>query len=182
MSIVNLDGALTADEFDDLVEKFESNPDAAVTNANFEKLLVSLSEAYALVYADEVYAVDGEMPATIGACADELHDVRDVRLLLKKLTEQVERREGAVKEHIIQNLSSSDDTGAAGKRYRVQIKKDEKPRPDDWQQIYAWIKDNDRFDLLQKRLSDNAVMAVLENEDIPGMDKMWVPKVSLTKI
>ena len=126
----------------------------------------------------------GPMPQSIGRCADLLHDVRDLRLGMEKEVEEVKRREAEVREHIINNLSASADTGAAGLRYRAQIVKKEKRNIADWGVLTSWIRKNDRFDMLQKRLSDTAArdFAEVEGREIPGTEKILVPEVSITKI
>lgn len=121
-------------------------------------------------------------PATIGGCADLLHDVRALRLAMEKEVEAVKARESEVREYIIANLQKG-DTGAAGLRYRVQVKNKETPRTTDWAAVYAHIAQTGSFDLLQKRLSDRAVLdRVQQGEPVPGVEVIFVPDLSLTKI
>lgn len=129
------------------------------------------------------FEVGSPIPDSIGARGDMLHEVREVRLAMEKEAAAVKKRETEINDSIIRDLSKSDDTGAAGRFYRVQIKEKRVPKPEDWQQIHAYIRDNDRFDLLQKRVSDKAVMDMLEaGEEIPGMETALIPSVSLTKL
>lgn len=123
------------------------------------------------------------IPRTIGRCADDLADVRQLRLAMQKQVDAVAKRESELRDHIIDNLSVGDDTGAAGKKYRAQIKTDTKPTVTDWEDVYDYIVDNDRFDLLQKRLGDKAIAEIWdEGEQIPGVEKITVKSVSITKI
>lgn len=123
------------------------------------------------------------MPETIGACADMLHDVRELRLAMEKEVEAVKKREAEIKDHIIESLSAGADTGAAGQRYRVQIVTKTKPRLEDWAAFTQWVVANDRFDCVQRRLSDKAVMDMLEaGAALPGIERMHVKDVSITKI
>lgn len=127
--------------------------------------------------------VGGPLPKSIGRCADMLHDVKELRLAMEKEAEAVKARETEIQEYIINNLSSSDDSGAAGLRYRVQVKKEAKPQIADWAQLTLYIQKKGRFDLLQKRLGEKAVADLWEaGEAIPGVAKVNVPKLSLTKI
>jgi hypothetical protein len=124
-----------------------------------------------------------ELPESIGRCADLLHEVKQLRLDMDKEVEEVRRREREIEEHIISNLSAGEDTGAAGLQYRVQVKKKTKPKTNDWQALHAYIQQSGRFDLLQKRLSDKAVMDMLaEGEELPGVERIHIPQISLTKI
>jgi hypothetical protein len=128
-------------------------------------------------------AVGSPLPPSIGLCADLYSDVRALRLMMEKEVEAVKARENEIREHIISNLSKSDDTGAAGKRYRAQIVMKEVPKIADWTKLTGYILANDAFDLIQKRLSDTAVTGRWEaGELVPGVDKMNIPSVSITKI
>lgn len=127
------------------------------------------------------------MPKSVGRCADLYHDVRELRLLMEKEVEAVKARETEIQEHIINNLSKSDDTGAAGLRYRAQVRTEDKPQVSDdkggWPALWAYIKKHDRFDLLQKRLGEKAIADMWDaGESVPGVAVVHVPKLSITKI
>lgn len=124
------------------------------------------------------------LPDSIGRCADEYAEVRAVRLAMDKEVERVKTRESEIREHIINNLSKSDDTGAAGLRYRAQIVLKKTFKATDWGVLHSWIRKNDRFDLLQKRLNDTAAkdFAEAEGRPVPGTEAVSVPDVSITKL
>lgn len=133
--------------------------------------------------ANDPLLVGSSFPKSIGRCADLYHDVRELRLMMEKEVEAVKARETEIQEWIINNLSKSDDTGAAGLRYRAQVRTEVKPQIADWAQLTAYILENDRFDLVQKRLGEKAVADLWEaGEAIPGVAKVNVPKLSITKI
>lgn len=124
-----------------------------------------------------------ELPKSIGRCADLYAETRALRLAMEKETKAVQEREAEIREHIISNLSKSDDTGAAGLRFRAQIVMKEVPRAADWAVIHAYVQKTGRFDLLQKRLGEKAVADMWEaGDDVPGVEKMNIPEVSITKI
>ena len=126
----------------------------------------------------------GPMPQSIGRCADLYHDVRELRLAMEKEVDEVRKRESEVHEHILDNLSKSADTGAAGLRYRAQVVEKVKYVAKDWGVIFSWIKKNDRFDMLQKRLADAAVTDWCDQEQrvLPGTERATIPSLSITKI
>lgn len=131
-------------------------------------------------------AVGAPMPKSLGRCADLYHDVRELRLLMEKECEAIKARETEIQEHIIRTLPKG-DTGASGLRYRAQIKSETKPQVDEakggWPAVWAFIKKTDRFDIIQKRLGEKAIADMWENgEEIPGVAKVHVPKLSITKI
>ena len=151
-----------------------------------------LPEVVPFLDRDGMFDETAQPPKSYGACADLYHDVREIRLQLKKLLEGgLEKLESALKEHLIAGLSKSDDTGAAGKRYRAQIvtketyKVNTDPEADGWGVFHSWVRKNDRFDMLQKRLSDKAVAdwhAENPGRIMPGLEKINLPDVSIRKI
>ena len=130
------------------------------------------------------YAVGAPLPDAVGRCADLYHEVRELRLAMEKEVEPIKKRESEIREHIIANLSKSADTGAAGLRYRAQIIVKEAVKVLDWSVLHSWIRKNDRFDMLQKRLSETAAKDWLaeEGRPLPGTEVIKVPDVSITKI
>lgn len=133
--------------------------------------------------SDNPLELGGPIPKSIGRCADMYRDVRELRLTMEKEVEAVKARESQLKEHIINNLSKSDDTGAAGLRFRAQIVMKDVPRATDWSKVHAYIRETGRFDLLQKRLGEKAVTDMWkDHQQIPGVECVHVPDVSITKI
>jgi len=132
---------------------------------------------------DIKFTAGAPVPNSIGLCADLYSEVRALRLAMDKEVEAVRKRESEIREHIIDTLSKSDDTGAAGKFYRAQIVTKTEPKLADWGVFTSWVRKNDRFDLLQKRLVPTAVKDMWEErEEIPGVERVLVPDVSITKI
>jgi len=133
------------------------------------------------------------LPTSMGRCADLYHDVRELRLAMEKEVADIKARETEIQEYIINNLNKGEDTGAAGLRYRAQVITKRKPiiaavtdafPQGGWGALTSWIRKNDRFDMLQKRLSDKAIMDWQEQENrlLPGIEMMNVPSLSVTKI
>lgn len=124
------------------------------------------------------------LPTSLGRCADEYAEVRALRLAMDKEVERVKARETEIREHIIANLSKSDDTGAAGLRYRAQIVTKDKVNVVDWGVLWAWAKKNDRMDTFQKRLNERMAADWMAEEQrvLPGCEVVKVPDVSITKI
>lgn len=128
--------------------------------------------------------VGAPVPKSIGRCADLYAQVRDLRRAMDKEVEAVKARETELREHIINSLSKSDDTGAAGLLYRAQIVEKDVVKVSDWQKFHAWIAKNDRFDMIQKRISEKAAEDWVEQNKklMPGTELIHVPDVSITKI
>lgn len=129
------------------------------------------------------YKVGAPMPPSIGLCADLYSEIRELRLAMQKMVDDVKARENEIKEHIIQELPKSNNTGAAGRRYRAQIVTKEVPTLKDWDAFTAYVVEANRFDLLHKRVADKPVKDLWEaGEAVPGIEKFKAVDVSITKI
>lgn len=128
-----------------------------------------------------------KLPKSMGACADLYYDARQKRLAADKVAAELKAEENRIANHIIDNLSK-DDTGAAGKHHRVQVKRERKWRvgPENWSKFHAWVRKNNRFDFLQKRVSEEAIKEYLATsrggKAPPGMEPYDYVKISLTKV
>lgn len=134
---------------------------------------------------DGMFREDAEPPASLGACVDLYHEVKELRLQMEKqLAGGVKALENALKEHLVANLSKSDDTGIAGRRYRAQVVTARKVKVADWGILHSWIRKNDRFDMLQKRLVDTAASDWIDQEKriLPGCEIINIPDLSVRKI
>lgn len=134
---------------------------------------------------DGMFREDAEPPASLGACVDLYHEVKELRLQMEKqLAGGVKALENALKEHLIANLSKSDDTGIAGRKYRAQVVTARKIKVADWGVFHSWIRKNDRFDMLQKRIAETAASDWVDQEKrlLPGTEIINVPDLSVRKI
>ena len=126
--------------------------------------------------------VGDPLPKSLGQCADFYNEVKELRLAMAKEVKAIMDRESEIREHIIETLPVG-DRGAVGIRYKAIVTSDEKPTADDWDLIYDYIAENDRFDLLGKSLNAKAVQELWDNNvKIPGISKFNAKKVSITKI
>jgi len=132
---------------------------------------------------DNKFIKGAPLPASLGPCVDLYKEVQELRLAMQKEVDAVKARESEIKQHIIDNLSKSDDTGVAGKRYRAQIVTKATPAVSDWDKVWDFIRENDRTDLVQKRINDKAVKEIWEaGEEVPGVDKFNSVDVSVRKV
>lgn len=124
-----------------------------------------------------------KFPKAMGACADKLYELREKRRELKRQADALEEEEKALKAHIIDNLPKSEASGVSGKVARVSVVKKTVPRVEDWDKVYAFVKKNNRFDLLQRRLNDGAVAEMWEaKKQVPGVGTFEAVSVSLNKV
>jgi len=129
------------------------------------------------------YEIDGPLHEAIGRCGDLYKEVQAIRLAMDKEVKEVKARENQIKQHIIDNLSKSDDTGAVGLLYRVQVTEKAKATVKDWEKFYDFVAEQDRFDMLSKSISQKAAMDYFEEEDTmpPGTEKFNAVGLSVTK-
>jgi hypothetical protein len=122
-------------------------------------------------------------PKTLAACADELYKTRDLRIAAQKATDELQAKETALKEHLINNLPKSDASGVAGKLARVTVVTKLIPRVNDWDKLYKFIKKTGAFDLLQRRLIDTAIKERWDNgKEVPGVESFNVVSISMNKV
>lgn len=132
---------------------------------------------------DKKFIKGSPLPKSVGLCADLYKEVSELRLAMQKEVDKVKARETEIKDYIIDNLSKSDDTGAAGKKYRAQITTKAAASVADWDKVREFIRENDRFDLLSKSINQSAVKSMWENgEQVPGVEKFNSVGVSIKKI
>lgn len=123
------------------------------------------------------------IPKTIGACADALYSTRQTRLVEQKDIAEYKDYETALKNHIIAELPKSDQTGVAGKLARVTVKSSVIPVVEDWEAFYKHVKKTGHFDLLQKRVSAEAVQERWDSgKKVPGVGTFTVVDVSVNKV
>lgn len=123
------------------------------------------------------------IPTKPAQCADLLYKTRQQRLNLEREVKKLEELESALKEYFINNLSKQDSTGIAGQLARVQIKPEVVPIVEDWPKFYNYVKKTGEFELLQKRLSRQAVEERWEaKRTVPGIGRLNAKKVSCTLI
>ena len=125
-----------------------------------------------------------KFPKSMGACADLYYDLRQERLAADRAAAELKAEETRLANHIIDNLSK-DTTGAAGKHHRVQVIVKRKLRvvPEKWEDFFKYVSKNRAWDMLQKRISEDAVAARLDKgKAVPGVEPFNAVTVSLTKV
>jgi len=142
------------------------------------------------------YPEGWKAPKTLAAGADLLWQLQAQRTVAQKIADEIEAKEKAVKNWLIDNLPKSDANGISGKLCRVTIVKKEVPRAEDWSLVYSGIvaeyqkhakkKDglqDGAFSLLQRRLGEAAVKEVWEaGKAIQGVGKFTATTLSINKV
>ena len=119
------------------------------------------------------FKVGAPLPKSLGQCADFYHEVQELRHAMAK---------EEISNHIVESLPVG-DSGAIGHKYKAVVTSTEKATADDWEAIYDYVHQFDRYDLLGKSLNAKAVKEMWDNgEKVPGVQKFHAKKLSITKI
>lgn len=124
-----------------------------------------------------------KFPKSLGACADLLYTIREKRLAADKAAAALKADETALINHIIDNLDK-ESSGAIGKHHKVRVVVKQKPQIKDFEELTKWVKKTGRFDVFQRRLSEQAIMDTLaqpKSKGVPGVELFNAVTVSLTK-
>jgi hypothetical protein len=122
-------------------------------------------------------------PATLGACADELYQLREQRLAAQKIVDALASQEARLREHVIHELEAQGATAVSGQLARAGVTFTQLGRVADWDKFYAHVLATKDFSLMQRRLNDGALRERWEAaETVPGVVPFAVPKISLTKV
>lgn len=118
----------------------------------------------------------------LGNTIDSLYRIREERLSIEKRVKELKSNEMDLRNQILEALEASGLRKASGDVATCGIKVSTIPLVTDWDQVFSYIKDHDRFDLVQKRISVLAWRSTYEEgEMIPGTEAVEDVDVSLTK-
>lgn len=110
-------------------------------------------------------------------------DLRAKRLKMEGEAEIVHEQERKVRAEILEALKTSGAGGIAGKTHRAEVVRKTTPQVADWSMLYEYIKENNAFELIQRRLSNPAVKERWDDKvEIPGVVPVEVDDLSVTKL
>ena len=119
---------------------------------------------------------------SLGQKIDELYELRAKRLALQKEVDTIKEDERARTDEIMHMLGDTGLGAARGAVATASLKTATKPIVTNWQDVYKYIVESNRFDLLHQRISSLA-WAELEKDGIlvPGTEAFVELTLSLTK-
>ena len=119
---------------------------------------------------------------TLGESIDALYTARATRLAMAIELKELKATESAAKLVVLKLLGESGLEKASGKLATAGITTDDVPHVVDWEAVHSYIKDNDRFDLLQKRIGVLAWRELFKDGVlVPGTEAAIDTDLSLTK-
>lgn len=119
---------------------------------------------------------------TLGESIDALYQARAARLVKAKEVKDLQAVEAAAKLEVLRLLGEAGLEKASGKLATAGILTEDIPYVKDWDALYGYIKENDRFDLLQRRIGVVAWRDLFKDGVlIPGTEAGVDTDLSLTK-
>jgi hypothetical protein len=118
----------------------------------------------------------------LGQLIDLLYQTRQERLELTKKVDELKAEEAATREKLLDMLKAVGLQKASGNFATVGVKTTTVPLVTEWELVHEYIRREDRFDLLQKRLSAPAWRELFEQGIVvPGTHDVVETDLSLTK-
>jgi hypothetical protein len=118
----------------------------------------------------------------IGEKIDKLYEARSARLRLEAQVKELKAQETDIKTSIMAELAESGLQGAKGQIATASLTYKVQPDVKDWDAVYAYIKANDAFNLLHRRITTTLWESMLDDgEEIPGIIAAHITDLSLTK-
>lgn len=119
---------------------------------------------------------------TLGQAIDALYAARAARLAKADEVKQLQAEEAAARQRVLEMLQTTGLSKASGAQATASITTSDIPFVKDWDAIHAYIKENDRFDLLQKRIGVVAWRDLYKDGIlVPGTEAAVDTDISLTK-
>jgi hypothetical protein len=114
--------------------------------------------------------------------ADEYYKIREDRLAADKAAASLKAKENELFTAITYVMSEHDMSSVGGKVAILKRSVEEKPIAQDWDEIYRYIRENDAFDILHKRLGVGALRLRKDDDiDVPGVGWMEYDKITISK-
>ena len=115
--------------------------------------------------------------------ADELYATRAARYKANREAELYKERESELKVALLAYFKKSKGRVVGGKVARVTLETEQVAMLEDDVKFYAFVKKTGAFDLLQRRLSADAVKQRFEaGKPVPGVKMQGVAKFSVEKL
>ena len=116
----------------------------------------------------------------VGTLADQLGKIRDKKRLADEQVKKFAEQYNAKEKELFNAMKDAKLEKASGKNYTASIGKATHASVTDWNKLYAYIKKNAAWDLLQRRVSGKAYRDRLENgKKVAGVEPFTKMSMSL---
>ena len=119
----------------------------------------------------------------LGSLIDRYYEMRTKRIEAAREVDKMKRQELEIKQQIMVEMDTNGLGKVTGQVATAGITTNIVPEVEDWEAVHKYIREHDRFDLLQKRLSVVAWrdMVLDGGELVPGTLVNEVRDLSLTR-
>jgi hypothetical protein len=105
-----------------------------------------------------------------------LAEARAARLAADKVAEELKHKETVLKTQLIEAMQAQNLSVAGNAKVFFTLRTKTREQVVDWESFYEYIKQNDAFDLLQRRVNEAAIR---EREgEVPGVEQYEYPDLS----
>lgn len=119
---------------------------------------------------------------TLGQAIDNLYEARAARLAKAQEVKDLQVKEAVAKANVLKMLGATGLAKASGMTATASITTEDVPYIKDWDAIHKYIKENDRFDLVQRRIGVVAWRDLFKDGIlVPGTEAAVDTDISLTK-
>jgi hypothetical protein len=120
--------------------------------------------------------------AELGLLADQLHEKRAERLAADKIAAALKLDEHVLQQQLIAEMEENNLSSIGGELCIIKRTVKQRAIAGDWPEFYAYIKENDAFDLLHKRITDSAVLLrMADGVEVPGISLMDYSHITYSK-
>lgn len=127
-------------------------------------------------------AKKGAKKENIGEMVDRLYAMRADRLELQRQADDTKKNEVLLRQTIIAALKEQGLAAARGNVATGSIKKEDIPKLENSDKFFAYVKKNDAWHLLHKRVTIEAWRELHEaGKKVPGVEAIPTEDLSLTK-
>lgn len=102
-------------------------------------------------------------PVRIGDAIDARYDAQQERLQVERLVVQLKKRETELDNHIDTLMKRAGTVTGAGEIAGASVHELRILTVPDWTRLYSYVKKNDAFDLLERRLHRSAILDRLDD-------------------
>lgn len=122
-------------------------------------------------------------PTTTGGIIDALFEIREQKRELARQDRALSEKTEALERLLFERLDAEETTKAAGRAASVSVSEEVVPSIEDWESFYEYVRKNDAFHLLQRRLNNAAWRETVELEGSPpqGTQPFTKRKLNLRK-
>lgn len=119
---------------------------------------------------------------TLGQAIDQLYEARAERLAKAKEVKDLQIKEAAAKVQVLSLLREAGLEKASGKLATASITTEDIPFVKNWDEVFGYMKEHDRFDLVQRRIGVVAWRDLYRDSIlVPGTEAAVDTDISLTK-